>query len=74
MDKVKDTVGSTVKKVLTKKPEMLEEQIRDKVPVEKEKKMKKFREVLAETSRGGGGMQPQYGRYAVGYSPLSLVK
>ena len=39
-DKIKDTV-ETVKKVLTKKPEMLEEQIRDKVPVEKEKKNEK---------------------------------
>ena len=36
--KVKDTVDS-IKKVLTKKPEMLEEQIRDKVPVEKEDKL-----------------------------------
>ena len=25
--------------------------------------MKKFKEVLAETSRGGGGTMPQYGRY-----------
>ena len=38
--KVKDTVDS-IKKVLTKKPEMLEEQIRDKVPVEKEEKKEK---------------------------------
>ena len=36
--------------------------------------MKKFREVLSETSRGGGGMQPQYGRYAVGYSPSVISK
>ena len=39
-DKVKDTVGK-IKKVLAKKPEMLEEQIRDKVPVEKEEKNEK---------------------------------
>ena len=39
-DKVKDTVDS-IKKVLVKKPEMLEEQIRDKVPVEKEEKNEK---------------------------------
>tara|TARA_B100000029_G_scaffold364628_1_gene357833 strand:- start:138 stop:335 length:198 start_codon:yes stop_codon:yes gene_type:complete len=39
-DKVKTTVDS-IKKVLTKKPEMLEEQIRDQVPVEKEKKNEK---------------------------------
>ena len=39
-DKVKDTVDS-IKKVLTNKPEMLEEQIRDKVPVEKEEKNEK---------------------------------
>ena len=39
-DKVKDTF-QTIKKVLTKKPEMLEEQIRDQVPVEKEKKNEK---------------------------------
>ena len=39
-DKVKDTVGK-IKKVLAKEPEMLEEQIRDKVPVEKEKKNEK---------------------------------
>ena len=38
--KVKDTVDS-IKKVLTKKPEMLEEQIIDKVPVEKEEKNEK---------------------------------
>ena len=25
--------------------------------------MKKFKEVLAESSRSGGGMMPQYGRY-----------
>ena len=36
--------------------------------------MKKFKEILAETSRGGGGMQPQYGRYAVGYSPAVISK
>ena len=36
-DKVKSGVES-IKKVLAKKPEMLEEQIRDKVPVEKEEK------------------------------------
>ena len=36
--------------------------------------MKKFKEVLSETSRGGGGMQPQYGRYAVGYSPSVISK
>ena len=39
--KVKDTV-ETIKKVLTKKPEMLEEQIRDQVPVEKDKKNEKI--------------------------------
>ncbi len=39
-DKVKDTV-QTIKKVLKKKPGMLEEQIRDQVPVEKEKKNEK---------------------------------
>ena len=39
-DKVKDTVGK-IKKVLAKEPEMLEEQIRDKVPVEKEQKNEK---------------------------------
>ena len=39
-DKVKNTVDS-LKKVLAKKPEMLEEQIRDKVPVEKEEKNEK---------------------------------
>ncbi len=39
-DKVKDTVGK-IKKVLSKQPEMLEEQIRDQVPVEKEKKNEK---------------------------------
>ncbi len=39
--KVKDAVDS-IKKVLTKKPEMLEEQIRDKVPVEKEIKTHTF--------------------------------
>ncbi len=39
-DKVKSGVES-IKKVLTKKPEMLEEQIRDQVPVEKEKKNEK---------------------------------
>ena len=38
--KVKDKVDS-IKKVLAKKPEMLEEQIRDKVPVEKEEKNEK---------------------------------
>jgi hypothetical protein len=38
--KVKDTVDS-IKKVLTKKPEMLEEQIRDQVPTEKEEKNEK---------------------------------
>ena len=38
--KVKDTVDS-IKKVLTKKPEMLEEQIRDSVPVDKDKKNEK---------------------------------
>ena len=38
--KVKDAVDS-IKKVLAKKPEMLEEQIRDKVPVEKEEKNEK---------------------------------
>tara|TARA_B100000482_G_C12454473_1_gene238337 strand:+ start:451 stop:651 length:201 start_codon:yes stop_codon:yes gene_type:complete len=39
---VKDAVNS-VKKVLTnKKPEMLEEQIRDKVPTEKENKNEKI--------------------------------
>ena len=38
---IKDTVNS-VKKLLTKKkPEMLEEQIRDQVPVEKEDKNEK---------------------------------
>ena len=36
--------------------------------------MKRFKEVLSETSRGGGGMQPQYGRYAVGYSPSVISK
>ncbi len=40
-DKVKNTVDS-IKKVLTKKPEMLEEQIRDQVPVEKDKKNEKI--------------------------------
>ena len=39
-DKVKDTV-QTNKKVLKKKPGMLEEQIRDQVPVEKEEKNEK---------------------------------
>ena len=39
--KVKDTVDS-IKKVLTKKPEMLEEQIRDQVPTEKEEKNEKI--------------------------------
>ena len=39
-DKIKDTF-ETVKKVLTKKPEMFEEQIRDSVPVEKGKKDEK---------------------------------
>ena len=39
-DKVKDTV-QTIKKVLKKKPGMLEEQIRDQVPVEKEEKNEK---------------------------------
>ena len=39
-DKVKDTV-QTIKKVLTKKPGRLEEQIRDSVPVEKEEKNEK---------------------------------
>jgi len=39
-DKVKDTVGK-IKKVLAKEPEMLEEQIRDSVPVEKGKKDEK---------------------------------
>ena len=39
-DKVKDTV-QTIKKVLKKKPGMLEEQIRDSVPVEKEEKNEK---------------------------------
>ena len=38
--KVKDTVDS-IKKVLTKKPEMLEEQIRDSVPIDKDKKNEK---------------------------------
>ena len=41
--------------------------------------MKKFKEVLAETSRSGGGMMPQYGRYpwdtsAAGYSPAVVDK
>ena len=36
--------------------------------------MKKFKEVLSETSRGGGGMQPQYGSQAVGYSPSVISK
>ena len=40
-DKVKDTV-QTIKKVLKKKPGMLEEQIRDQVPVEKENKIEKI--------------------------------
>jgi hypothetical protein len=40
-DKVKNTVDS-IKKVLTKNPEMLEEQIRDQVPVEKDKKNEKI--------------------------------
>lgn len=40
-DKVKTAV-STIKKVLTKKPEMLEEQIRDQVPIEKENKNEKI--------------------------------
>ena len=39
-DKVKSGVES-IKKVLAKKPEMLEEQIRDSVPLEKEKKNEK---------------------------------
>ena len=38
--KVKDTVES-IKKVLAKKPEMLEEQIRDSVPIDKDKKIEK---------------------------------
>ena len=38
--KVKSGVES-IKKVLAKKPEMLEEQIRDSVPLEKEKKNEK---------------------------------
>jgi len=40
-DKVKSGVES-IKKVLAKKPEMLEEQIRDQVPVEKENKNEKI--------------------------------
>ena len=40
-DKIKTTVN-TIKKVLTKKPEMLEEQIRDQVPIEKENKNEKI--------------------------------
>ena len=36
--------------------------------------MKRFKEVLSETSRGGGGLMPQYGRYAVGYSPSVISK
>ena len=40
-DKVKDTV-QTIKKVLKKKPGMLEEHIRDQVPVEKENKNEKI--------------------------------
>ena len=36
--------------------------------------MKKFKEVLAETSRQGGGIMPQYGRYTVGYSPAVISK
>ena len=41
--------------------------------------MKKFKEVLSETSKGGGGMMPQYGRYAhdtapAGYSPAVVSK
>jgi len=39
-DKVKSGVES-IKKILTKKPKMLEEQIRDQVPLEKEKKNEK---------------------------------
>ena len=39
-DKVKSGVES-IKKVLTKKPEMLEEQIRDSVPIDKDKKNEK---------------------------------
>ena len=40
-DKVKSGIES-IKKVLAKKPEMLEEQIRDQVPVEKDKKNEKI--------------------------------
>ena len=41
--------------------------------------MKKFKEVLSETSKSGGGMMPQYGRYAhdtapAGYSPAVVSK
>ena len=36
--------------------------------------MKRFKEVLSETSRQGGGIMPQYGRYAVGYSPSVISK
>ena len=39
-DKVKSGVES-IKKVLAKKPDMLEEQIRDSVPVDKDKKNEK---------------------------------
>ena len=36
--------------------------------------MKKFKQMIAETIRGGGGEMPQYGRYAVGYTPSVLKK
>ena len=36
--------------------------------------MKKFKEMLAETVRGGGGNMPVYGDYAVGYSPSVISK
>ena len=36
--------------------------------------MKKFKDMLAETVRGGGGNMPVYGDYAVGYSPSVISK
>ena len=35
--------------------------------------MKKFKEVLAETSRGGGGAMPQYGRFPHSTSAAGLA-
>ncbi len=36
--------------------------------------MKKFKQMIAETIKGGGGNMPDYGRYHVGYSPAILKK